>query len=181
VKIGTTQAQRKLFFSLARTRREIERLSPAPIDEEGSDVGLVAKKLKVKSADVIEMQQRLEGRDFSLDAPIGDGTSTHVESMQSGAEPQDEQLAWCEEERLVARRIAEAMGRLDERERHILEARIMGESKPTLTEIGSHFGFSRERARQLEIRGLKKLRRELRHLATEFGWPPASTLNHADE
>jgi hypothetical protein len=91
VKIGTTQAQRKLFFSLARTRREIERLSPgAPPG--AYDADLVAKKLKVKVSDVNDMQQRLEGRDFSLDAPIGDGTSTHLESTPFGGEPQDEEL-----------------------------------------------------------------------------------------
>ena len=181
VKIGTTQAQRKLFFSLARTRREIERLSPgAHLGEERADVDLVAKKLKVKASDVITMQQRLEGRDFSLDAPVGDGTSTHLESTPSGAEPQDEELARSEEEALVARCIGEAMGRLDARERHIVEARVMGEAKPTLRDLGKHFGFSRERARQLEIRGLEKLRRELRPLAEDFGWP-ASSLNHVDE
>jgi RNA polymerase sigma-32 factor len=180
VKIGTTQAQRKLFFSLARTRREIERLSPgAHLGEERADVDLVAKKLKVRASDVIAMQQRLEGRDFSLDAPIGDGTATHVESTPSGAEPQDEELARSEEEALVARCIGEAMGRLDARERHIVEARIRGEVKPTLRDLGKHFGFSRERARQLEIRGFEKLRRELRPLADELGWP-VSSATHTD-
>ena len=72
------------------------------------------------------------------------------------------------------------MGRLDARERHIVEARIMGEGKPTLRDLGNHFGFSRERARQLEIRGLEKLRRELRPLAEESGWP-ASSLDRIDE
>ena len=181
VKIGTTQAQRKLFFSLARTRRQIERLSPgAHLGEERDDVDLIAKKLKVKASDVISMQRRLEGRDYSLDAPIGDGTSTHVESLPSGAEPQDEELARSEEKALVARCIGEAMGRLDARERHIIEVRIMGDGKTTLRQLGEHFGFSRERARQLEIRGFEKLRRELRPLADEFGWP-ASSLNHPHE
>ncbi len=181
VKIGTTQAQRKLFFSLARTRHEIERLSPGQgLDDEGVDPNLVAKKLRVRASDVVEMQQRMEGRDLSLDAPIGDGTSTHLESTASGAEPQDEELARSEEEALVARRVGEAMGRLDARERHIVEARIMGEEKPTLRDLGKHFGFSRERARQLEIRGLEKLRRELRPLVDESGWP-ASSLNHGEE
>ena len=181
VKIGTTQAQRKLFFSLARTRREIERLSPgAYLGEQRDGVDLVAKRLKVKSSDVISMQQRLEGRDFSLDAPIGDGTSTHVESLPSGAEPQDEELARFEEDALVARRIAKAMGGLDARERHIIEVRIMGDERTTLRQLGKQFGFSRERARQLERRGFEKLRRELRSLADEFGWP-ASSLNRLHE
>jgi RNA polymerase sigma-32 factor len=179
VKIGTTQAQRKLFFSLARTRHEIERLTPgAGLDKEGIDVNLVAKKLRVRPSDVVEMQQRMEGRDLSLDAPVADGTSTHLEFTPSDGEPQDEELAQAEETALVARRVSEAMGRLDPRERHIVEARIMGEGKETLRDLGQHFGFSRERARQLEIRALEKLRRELQPLADEVGWPvsaPADT------
>ncbi len=172
VKIGTTQAQRKLFFSLARTRHEIERLSPGQgLDQEGIDVNLVAKKLRVRPSDVVEMQQRMEGRDLSLDAPVADGTSTHLEFTVSDGEPQDEELARAEEDALVSRRVADAMGRLDPRERHIVEARIMSDGKETLRDLGQHFGFSRERARQLEIRALEKLRRELQPLAEEVGWP----------
>ncbi len=63
------------------------------------------------------------------------------------------------------------MSRLDARERHIVELRIMGDGKETLRDLGKHFGFSRERARQLQLRGLDKLRRELRPLADEMGWP----------
>jgi RNA polymerase sigma-32 factor len=176
VKIGTTQAQRKLFFSLARTRREIERLSPgAGLDQQESHVALVAKKLKVRVSEVVDMQQRLEGRDFSLDAPIGaDGTSTHVETTPSDAEPQDEELARLEEQALIARRTADAMDRLDPRERHIVKARFMGERKETLRDLGRHFGFSRERARQLEIRAREKLRRDLAPVADEVGWPVSS-------
>jgi RNA polymerase sigma-32 factor len=123
---------------------------------------------------VVEMQQRMEGRDLSLDAPVADGTSTHLEFTASDGEPQDEELARVEEEALVARRVMEAMTRLDPRERHIVEARIMGEGKETLRDLGQHFGFSRERARQLEIRALEKLRRELQPLADEVGWPVSS-------
>jgi RNA polymerase sigma-32 factor len=178
VKIGTTQAQRKLFFSLARTRREIERLSPgAGLDEQGSRDDLVAKKLKVRVSEVVDMQQRLEGRDFSLDAPVRDGASTHLETTASGAEPQDEELARLEEQALIARCVADAMGRLDPRERHIVEARFMGEGMETLRDLGRHFGFSRERARQLEIRAREKLRRDLAPVADEVGWPVSSSTD----
>jgi RNA polymerase sigma-32 factor len=175
VKLGTTQAQRKLFFSLARTRHEIERLSPgAGLEQEGIDVNLVAKKLRVRPSDVVEMQQRMEGRDLSLDAPVADGTSTHLEFTPGESEPQDEELARVEEDAIVHRRVTEAMGRLDPRERHIVAARIMGDGKETLRDLGQHFGFSRERARQLEIRALEKLRRDLQPLADEIGWPVSS-------
>jgi RNA polymerase sigma-32 factor len=175
VKIGTTQAQRKLFFSLARTRHEIERLSPgAGLEHEGIDVNLVAKKLRVRPSDVVEMSQRMEGRDLSLDAPVADGSSTHLEFTPGEGEPQDEELARAEEDAIVHRRVNEAMSRLDPRERHIVEARIMGDGKETLRDLGQHFGFSRERARQLEIRALEKLRRDLQPLADEVGWPVSS-------
>ncbi len=175
VKIGTTQAQRKLFFSLARTRHEIERLTPgAGLGEESVDVGLVAKRLKVRTSDVVEMTQRMEGRDLSLDAPVADGTSTHLEFTPAEGDGQDEELARAEEDALVNRRVSEAMNRLDPRERHIVEARVMGEGKQTLRDLGHHFGFSRERARQLEIRALEKLRRDLEPLTSEIGWPSGS-------
>jgi RNA polymerase sigma-32 factor len=174
VKIGTTQAQRKLFFSLARTRHEIERVTPgAGLASEGIDVNLVAKKLRVRPSDVVEMSQRMEGRDLSLDAPVADGSSTHLEFTPDDGEPQDEELARVEEDAIVSRRVNDAMSRLDPRERHIVEARIMGDGKETLRDLGQHFGFSRERARQLEIRALEKLRRDLQPLADEIGWPSA--------
>ncbi|HYD42958.1 MAG TPA: RNA polymerase factor sigma-32 [Anaeromyxobacter sp.] len=171
VKIGTTQAQRKLFFSLARTRHEIERLTPGASLDEGVDPAAVAKKLRVRPSDVVEMTQRMEGRDLSLDAPVADGTSTHLEFTAAGGEGQDAELAQAQEEALINRKVAEALARLDPRERHIVEARIMGDGKETLRDLGHHFGFSRERARQLEIRALDKLRRELEPLANEVGWP----------
>lgn len=176
VKIGTTQAQRKLFFSLARTRHEIERLTPgAARGEEGVDPALVARRLKVRTSDVVEMTQRMEGRDLSLDAPVADGTSTHLELTPAEGNGQDEELAQAQEDALVARRVAEAMERLDPRERLIVEARVMGEGKETLRDLGHHFGFSRERARQLEIRALEKLRRDLEPLAEEIGWPAGAS------
>ncbi len=175
VKLGTTQAQRKLFFSLARTRREIERLSPETgLDAQDENVELVAKKLRVRVSDVVEMQQRLDGRDFSLDAPVGEGTSTRLDSPASGRASQGEELARAEEGALLGRRIAAAMSRLDPRERHIVEARHMGEGKEKLRDLGRQLGFSRERARQLEIRALEKLRRDLGPVAGELGWPVAS-------
>ena len=168
VKIGTTQAQRKLFFSLARTRREIERLSPGGLDQRGSNE-LVARRLKVRATDVVEMQQRLEGRDLSFDAPVGDGTSTFLETTPSGHDPQDEELARAEDQAFLERRVADAMGQLDPRERHIVQARHMGEGRETLRDLGKHFGVSRERARQLELRALEKLRRGLAPVAEEVG------------
>jgi len=160
VKLGTTQAQRKLFFSLARTKRELEKLGRG--DGSSEDVRKIAKKLHVKPTEVLEMQQRMDGRDLSLDAPIGDdGGNTHVDFVPSGAAGQDDDLADSEERGIVQDRVGRALGRLDLRERYIIEQRIMSEKPMTLKELGEHFGFSRERARQLEIRAKEKLKNEL--------------------
>src|SRR5512133_1598438 len=85
VKLGTTQAQRKLFFSLARTRRELDKTSlEHGADSDGRDANKVAKKLRVKPSEVREMELRMEGRDLSLDAPMGDDAgSSHVDFVES--------------------------------------------------------------------------------------------------
>ncbi len=172
VKIGTTQAQRKLFFSLARTKHELEKLEPGDKDAPHVDVEQIAKKLRVRPSDVEEMQQRMEGRDLSLDAPMSDdGASSHVDFLAADASAADDDLGRAQEDRLVKDRVAEALDRLDPRERHIIRRRVMDEDTETLKELGERFGFSRERARQIEIRAREKLRRELAPLASELEWP----------
>src|SRR5437016_8476538 len=167
VKLGTTQAQRKLFFSLARTRRELEKFDGT--EQVGADEKAIARKLWVKPGEVIEMQQRMEGRDLSLDAPMGeDGGSTHVDFVTDGADLPDAELAEQEERHIVQERVVEALSRLDPRERYIIEMRIMQDKPMTLKELGEHFGFSRERARQLEIRAKAKLEAELGELMEEL-------------
>ncbi len=173
VKLGTTQAQRKLFFSLARTKREMDRSSVEQgADSDSHDADKVAKKLRVKTGEVREMEQRMDGRDLSLDAPMGDdGSHSHVDFVASGNPTQDEELSGAEEAQMVSGRVVEALARLDARERYIIEQRVMAERPLTLKELGEHFGFSRERARQLEIRAKEKLRNELHALAAEIDWP----------
>ncbi len=168
VKLGTTQAQRKLFFSLARTRRELEKMG-ADGEQKSTNENAIAKKLRVKPGEVLEMQQRMEGRDLSLDAPMGDdGGSSHVDFVQDGADLPDGELADKEERGIVQERVLEALSRLDPRERYIIEQRIMQDKPMTLKELGEHFGFSRERARQLEIRAKAKLESELGELMEEL-------------
>jgi RNA polymerase sigma-32 factor len=173
VKLGTTQAQRKLFFSLARTKRELDRMSVEHgADSDGEDPGKIAKKLRVKPAEVLEMEQRMDGRDLSLDAPMGeDGSYTHVDFVVGKDAQQDDDLSVAEEQQIVQGKVGEALGRLDQRERYIIEKRVMSDRPMTLKELGEHFGFSRERARQLEIRAKEKLKQELHALATEIDWP----------
>ncbi|MGI5862595.1 MAG: RNA polymerase sigma factor RpoH [Myxococcales bacterium] len=167
VKLGTTQAQRKLFFSLARTKREIEKLNG--FEDGAPDARKIAKKLRVKPTEVTEMEQRMEGRDLSLDAPMGDdGGNSHVDFVVSKAIGQDEELGDREEQAIVTSRVEVALSRLDQRERFIIEKRVMSDKPMTLKELGRHFGFSRERARQLEIRAKEKLKQELAALVGDL-------------
>ncbi len=173
VKLGTTQAQRKLFFSLARTKRELDKMSNEHgFDSDGEDASKIARKLKVKPGEVEEMTQRMEGRDLSLDAPVGDdGGYSHVDFVVGHGPSQDHELSDAEEQSMVSTRVGEALAHLDQRERYIIEQRVMSDRPMTLKDLGEHFGFSRERARQLEIRAKEKLRLELHALASEIDWP----------
>jgi RNA polymerase sigma-32 factor len=183
VKLGTTQAQRKLFFSLARTRRELDKNSlEHGADSDGRDSSKVATKLRVKASEVDEMAQRMEGRDLSLDAPMGeDGGASHVDFVEAPAPAADTELSGVQERTMVSGRVGAALGRLDPRERFIIERRVMSETPMTLKELGEHFGFSRERARQLEIRAKEKLRTELHALAIEIDWPTDGTPVEIDD
>jgi RNA polymerase sigma-32 factor len=172
VKIGTTQAQRKLFFSLGRTKRELDKTSAEHgFDSDGEDSSKIAKKLKVKPGEVDEMTQRMGGRDLSLDAPMGEGgASAHMDFLAGDAPAQDDELAAAQEQTILRRRIGEALAGLNTRERYIVEQRVMSDQPMTLNELGDHFGCSRERARQLETRAKAKLKRELQALALDVDW-----------
>jgi RNA polymerase sigma-32 factor len=175
VKIGTTQAQRKLFFSLARTKRELERHGDCAATRE------VADRLHVRESEVTEMERRLDGRDLSLDAPWGeDGTSTHGDHVAGDGVLADDEMGARQARRLAADGVRLALARLDERERFIVEHRILTDAPMTLKDVGAHFGFSRERARQLELRAKEKLRRELMPLAATIEWPAGSPVDEQD-
>ncbi|MFP2904823.1 RNA polymerase factor sigma-32 [Pyxidicoccus sp. 3LFB2] len=169
VKLGTTQAQRRLFFSLARTRRELEKLGAG---EGGHIVNAeeIARKLNVKASEVREMEQRMGGRDLSLDAPMGeDGDATHLDFVESESASAVDEVADRQQADLTRELVQRALRRLDPRERFIIEQRVMGDAEMTLSELGEHFGFSRERARQLEIRAKDKLKAALATLMAEAG------------
>ncbi|MCY1077470.1 RNA polymerase factor sigma-32 [Archangium lansingense] len=173
VKLGTTQAQRRLFFSLARTRRELEKLGSG--DGNIVDAEEIARKLNVKASEVREMEQRMGGRDLSLDAPVGEeGDATHLDFVESESASQVDEVADRQQAQLTRERIRQALQRLDPRERFIIEHRVMGDAEMTLSELGEHFGFSRERARQLEIRAKDKLKAELASLMAEVGQDEAA-------
>ncbi len=169
VKLGTTQAQRRLFFSLARTRREIEKSNKGdPALAHLASVEELAQRLRVKPEEVQEMVQRMGGRDLSLDAPTDEKSgSSHLDHLASATAGQDETYEKTEASGFIRSHVQEALLNLDPRERFIIEKRILGDTKVTLKSLGAHFGFSRERARQLEIRAKQKLKSALVGVAQE--------------
>lgn len=163
VKLGTTQAQRRLFYALARTQRELERRGDSlPPSLEPAETMTVAGRLGVTTRQVEEMTQRLHNRDLSLDASVGDDDGpTHLESIASDAPGQEERLDDSQQQAIVAKRVGAALLRLDPRERTVIEVRVMSDSPMTFPEVGVLLGCSPERARQLETRAKLKLRQVL--------------------
>ncbi len=162
VKLGTTQTQRRLFFALGRTRRELSRAG-AGADDDLDD--RVARRLRVSTDDVREAARRMEQRDQSLDAPAPGGDLSPVDRIASGDDLQDERLSCARESDRVRRGVTDALATLDDRERTIIEQRFMADDPASLQELGTRLGFSRERARQLEMRARRKLRTALEPLA----------------
>jgi RNA polymerase sigma-32 factor len=153
VKLGTTQAQRKLFFNL---KKEQDRL-----EAQGFDVApkLIAQRLDVKESEVIEMEQRLSGRDLSVDAPIDSGQDgTLLDFIPAREATTEEAFAAAESRELIVEKIHAFGETLDGKDRVIFESRLVAEKPLTLQEIGDQYGISRERVRQIEARIKKKLR-----------------------
>ncbi len=157
VKLGTTFAQRKLFFGMRSAKNKLEAELPEGERAAAEDV---AKELGVSAPEVLEMEMRLAARDFSLDAKLDDeGRATHVEMLETPeATSQEELLVEKEQHQLLRGKVEKAMQGLNEKERYIVEARLLNEEPVTLQEIGDKFQVSRERVRQLESRVIKKLR-----------------------
>jgi len=157
VKIGTTQAQRKLFFKLNQVKNKLQALS-----QRNPDLKEVADLLNVKEREIEDMDRRLSNRDLSLDVSISDeGETTYLDHLVYEGESQEETLIRKEEKSLVRRDIAGALARLNERENYIVKHRVMSDKPETLQQIGDRFKITRERARQIEQEALKKLRKAL--------------------
>jgi len=156
LKIGTTQAQRKLFFKLREARDAIRRLGDGE-----DDLHATALSLNVTDQEVVEMEQRLHG-ETSLDAEIpgGDGF-TLLENLADDRMNQEEALSEFQEGQQLRRQVAHAVAGLNEKERFIVEKRISADEPLTLQEIATHFSISRERVRQIEEAALKKMKTAL--------------------
>ncbi len=158
VKIGTTQAQRKLFFNLKKESDRLEREGIYPSSR------LLAERLNVKEGEVVEMSQRLGGADMSFDAPLqDDGESTLQSVIPSGLESIEDTLAKKQLSEALAAGIAEFEATLSDKEREILRGRVLLEDKLTLQELSDRLSISKERVRQIE----NKLRDRLREFVTK--------------
>ena len=156
VKVGTTQAQRKLFYKLRSTKNEMgltkQQLSP-------EDYKLLADKLGVPDQAVIEMDKRMKTKDFSLDTEIKDKSeATHLDFLQDKRLDQEDIISKAQEEEVVQEGLSDALEILSDRENYIIKNRVLSESPLTLEEIGQKYEISRERVRQIESAALKKIR-----------------------
>jgi RNA polymerase sigma-32 factor len=153
VRIGTTRAQRKIFFGLGRARRRLER------DGQPASADALARALGVEPEEVESMTPRLSGRDMSLDAPRSTDDDREVGALlaMDGPSP-EEMVAGTEEEDSRRTRLLEGLKVLDPRERAIIKARHMSAQPATLEALGKKFRVSRERVRQIEMRAVSKLR-----------------------
>jgi len=156
VKIGTTQAQKKLFYKIGKVRKALE-----SDGEDEKKYELLAHDLDVTKEDIVEMEQRMAARDLSLDAPFDEGQElTHLDLLKEESPNQEEAIAQEEEKKVREREVQHAMKRLNEKEVYVIKNRIMSDEPLTLQQIGNHLKLSRERVRQIESEALKKLKKE---------------------
>ena len=163
VKIGTTQDQRKLFYNLNKERRKLEHEGFIP------DAKLLADRLNVREREVVEMQQRMGSWDISLDAPLGpDQDDTLMDVLPSSGPSAEENLASEELRELFRHKLAAFAATLDDRYADILRNRILSDTPLTLDDIGQKYHISRERARQLEEKIIKRLREFMKKEVKDF-------------
>ena len=177
VKIGTTQAQKKLFFKLSQAREAIRNLTG---DDDAEAIG---RALELRGSAVEEMSGRMTGRDQSLDLERFEGAEeTFLDHLPDERENQEESLMRRQEETRREATIAAALAALNERERHIVHERILAEVPRTLQDVADDYGITRERVRQLEKNALEKLRKLLAPLERIVlhgldGWNGSKQIN----
>jgi RNA polymerase sigma-32 factor len=166
VKVGTTAAQKKLFFNLRRIKGRIKAIEEGDLTPE--HVKKIADELNVSEDDVVSMNRRLSAPDNSLNAPVrADGEGEWQDWLVDETENQEIRLAETEELNKRQKLLASALGALNERERHIITERRLKDEPATLEDLSQKYGISRERVRQIEVRAFEKLQRAIRTSAIE--------------
>jgi RNA polymerase sigma-32 factor len=165
VKMGTTAAQKKLFFNLRKAKSQIAAFQEGDLHPD--QVSAIATKLGVLDSEVISMNRRLSGPDASLNAPLRtDGESEWQDWLADDDQvSQETVVAENEEKSLRMSLLEEAMVELTDRERHILTERRLKDDPTTLEELAAQYGVSRERVRQIEVRAFEKLQKTMREAA----------------
>jgi RNA polymerase sigma-32 factor len=163
VKIGTTQGQRKLFFKLKKEKQKLidDGFDPKP--------KLLSERLGVSEREIVDMDQRLDGWDVSLDAPLKEDSDTErIEFLSTNSESIEDQVSKKEIEVLLHNKIAEFRKKMTPRELEIFDLRIFSDNPVTLQEIGDRYGISRERVRQVEKNIIKKMREFFKREIPDF-------------
>ena len=166
VKIGTTAAQKKLFFNLRKLKGQMQAIEDGDLRPE--HVNRIADQLNVSEAEVVQMNRRIASPDVSLNAPLREeGEGEWQDWLADGGESQETLLA--EREELRSRRVllAGAMQGLSDREREIIAERRLSEAPATLENLSHRYGISRERVRQIEVRAFEKLQKAIRNAVVE--------------
>ncbi|CAA9547606.1 MAG: RNA polymerase sigma factor RpoH [uncultured Sphingosinicella sp.] len=173
VKMGTTAAQKKLFFNLRRMKNQIEAFEDGDLKPE--DVATIATNLGVTEEEVISMNRRMAmGGDTSLNVPLREeGEGQWQDWLVDTGPLQDERVAEAEETKVRHDLLVQAMDALNDREKHILTERRLSEDPKTLEELSQVYDVSRERIRQIEVRAFEKLQKALMNLAGERRLLPA--------
>ena len=167
VKMGTTASQKKLFFNLRRMKNNLEAFEDG--DLKPADVTKIATDLGVSEDDVVSMNRRMAmGGDTSLNVPMGeDGDSQWQDLLGDEGPLQDERVAEAQERNMRHDLLNEALGSLNDRERHILTERRLTDDPKTLEDLSQEYGVSRERVRQIEVRAFEKLQKAMLSIAGE--------------
>jgi len=167
VKMGTTAAQKKLFFNLRKAKSEISALEEGDLRPE--QVAQIATKLGVTNDDVISMNRRLAGPDSSLNSPLRSDSESEWQDWLVDEQnvSQETAVAESEEKSLRMELLEQAMETLSERERHILAERRLKDDPTTLEDLAGQYGVSRERVRQIEVRAFEKLQKAMRTAALD--------------
>lgn len=163
VKVGTTQAQRKLFYNLSKEKQRLESLGISP------DSGTISQNLDVSETDVVEMGQRLGQYDLSLDMPYNDDSElTPMNVIPAIGDGAEDLLSQEETRDILTRNIEELLPSLNDKEKDIIHMRLLAENPVTLREIGEKYSITRERVRQIESRLLEKIRAHIQDNVSDF-------------